>query len=233
MANATEPQQPPKKPGGLLSWFTSLPLRIAAVLIVSIISSIVMEWVGIALGWWDLPGAAHGHTILMSEVQWIDTQFNRSLLFSDPVQTARHVMAFVYQSVFVSTGIAPWLAGLSQGGPLETSLMVYGQAALYSSLVVLVRLMILTLTLPLFAMAAFAGFVDGLVRRDLRRFGAGRESAFIYHHAKRLVGATLTGGWILYLGLPWSVHPSVFLLPCAVLSAFLLSVAVGTFKKYL
>jgi hypothetical protein len=42
----------------------------------------------------------------------------------------------------------------------------------------------LCLTLPLFLMAAFVGLVDGLVCRDIRRFGAGRESGFIYHRAR-------------------------------------------------
>src|SRR3546814_7807759 len=48
-------------------------------------------------------------------------------------------------------------------------------AAAYTTLVFLVRLLVLCLTLPLFLMAAFVGLVDGLVRRDIRRFGAGRE----------------------------------------------------------
>ena len=32
-----------------------------------------------------------------------------------------------------------------------------------------------------------AGLVDDLVRRDLHKFGARRESSFIYHRAKRLI----------------------------------------------
>lgn len=32
--------------------------------------------------------------------------------------------------------------------------------------------------------AAFAGLVDGVMRRDIRRFGAGRESGFTYHRAR-------------------------------------------------
>lgn len=43
-----------------------------------------------------------------------------------------------------------------------------------------VRLVILVMTIPLFLMAAFTGLVDGLVRRDLRKFGAGRESSYLY-----------------------------------------------------
>ncbi|MDE1010829.1 MAG: DUF4400 domain-containing protein [Paraburkholderia fungorum] len=43
-------------------------------------------------------------------------------------------------------------------------------AAAYAVLVLLVRLALLCLTLPLFAMAAFVGLVDDLVRRGRVRF---------------------------------------------------------------
>lgn len=59
----------------------------------------------------------------------------------------------------------------------------FGLAALYTVLSFCVRTVILTLTIPLFAPAAFPGLIDGLVRRDLRKFGSGRESSYLYHKA--------------------------------------------------
>lgn len=53
-----------------------------------------------------------------------------------------------------------------------------------TTLVFLLRLLVLCLILPLFLIAAFVGLVDGLVRRDIRRFGAGGESGFIYRRAR-------------------------------------------------
>jgi integrating conjugative element membrane protein (TIGR03747 family) len=91
----------------------------------------------------------------------------------------------------------------------------YGLAALYTVLTFLTRLLILTLSIPLFLMAAFIGAVDGLVRRDLRRFGAGRESGFVYHRAKILVVPVGVASWVVYLALPVSVSPVLILLPCA------------------
>ncbi|OBX34902.1 hypothetical protein A8U91_03965 [Halomonas elongata] len=84
-------------------------------------------------------------------------------------------------------GIAGWLAANEASGGWIGTLHTYLEAAVYVTLMTLTRCVILVLTAPLFVMAALVGFVDGLVRRDLRRFGAGRESAFIYHHAKRAV----------------------------------------------
>lgn len=79
----------------------------------------------------------------------------------------------------------------------------YLVAAAFKALTFLVRLLVLVLVLvlvlPLFIMAAFVGFVDGLVRRDVRKFGAGgRESGFIYHHAKALLMPQAVLPWVIY-----------------------------------
>ncbi len=108
----------------------------------------------------------------------------------------------------------------------------YLVAAAFKALTFLVRL--LGLTLPLFIMAAFVGFVDGLVRRDVRKFGAGgRESGFIYHHAKASLMPQAVLPWVIYLALPISVHPLSIVPPSAALLGFLTNLTAGSFKKYL
>ncbi|WP_230847863.1 TIGR03747 family integrating conjugative element membrane protein, partial [Pseudomonas amygdali] len=109
----------------------------------------------------------------------------------------------------------------------------YGLAALYTTLVFCVRLVILTLAIPLFVMTAFVGFVDGLVRRDLRRFGAGRESSYLYHKARATMVPLVIIPWSLYLALPFSVSPLLVLLPCAALLGLAVSITASSFKKYL
>jgi hypothetical protein len=39
--------------------------------------------------------------------------------------------------------------------------------------------------------------------------------------------------WVVYLSLPFSVHPSLVVLPFAALFALSVSIMAGTFKKYL
>lgn len=214
-------------------WAVGLPFRIIAVVAISMVTSIAIEWIGIYSGWWAQPGAQHAQGVLTSELGWIDTQFTRSLIFSQPVDMGRTVITSVYDSVFVWTGIAPWFESHTSSGGWLQAIATYGQAAINVSLVVVVRVFILTLTVPLFVMAAAVGMVDGLVRRDLRKFGAGRESAFIYHHAKRLTGPVFILGWLIYLSVPFSVNPNTFLVPCAALFGLLISVTTGSFKKYL
>lgn len=106
-------------------------------------------------------------------------------------------------------------------------------AAAFVLLVFIVRLLVLIHTLPLFLLAAFVGLVDGLVGRDLRRFGAGRESGFIYHRAKASLIPLAVLPWVIYLALPVSISPLLILLPSAIALAIAMNVFAGSFKKYI
>ncbi|CQH48931.1 putative inner membrane protein [Yersinia enterocolitica] len=109
----------------------------------------------------------------------------------------------------------------------------YLMASMYVTLVFLMRVTILVLSVPLFVLVALVGIVDGMVRRDLRRYGAGYESSFLYHHAKRFVKPAVYIPCILYLSAPFSVYPNLLLLPAALLMGLAISVTMGSFKKYL
>jgi integrating conjugative element membrane protein (TIGR03747 family) len=52
-----------------------------------------------------------------------------------------------------------------------------------------------------------------LVRRDLRRWGGGRKSSFVYHYAKKAAMPLILMARVLYLALPFSLHPSWINLP--------------------
>lgn len=98
---------------------------------------------------------------------------------------------------------------------------------------VLLRLCTAAFAMPAFVLACLMGVIDGLVRRDRRRWMGGRESSFIYHHSKRYVHWALTGGFALYLSWPFGgFNPAYMVLVFTVLVAFTLSTTVGAFKKY-
>ncbi len=96
-----------------------------------------------------------------------------------------------------------------------------------------VRLAILTLAMPVFLLFSLVALVDGLVQRDLRRWGGGRESSFVYHYAKKTALPMVVITWVVYLALPFSAHPSFIVLPFAVMFALSVAVTASTFKKYL
>lgn len=118
-------------------------------------------------------------------------------------------------------------------GPLLVKLREYLLATVYVTLVFLIRVTILVLSVPLFVMVAAIGIVDGLVRRDLRRYGAAYESSFIYHHAKRWIKPATCLPCVIYLSMPFAVYPNILLLPAALLLGLVISLTTGAFKKYL
>lgn len=226
-------QRAEKKRSGLIGTLLKLPFTLMAIVVVSIFCSIMIEWVGIYFDWFSQTGSDHAYQTMVSEMGYLDSQFTRSLLVSAPMEFANRIVDTCYRWLFVKSGIAAWAeSGSGSEGWIDV-IKTYLQAGMYVTLMTLTRCVILILTSPLFILAALVGFTDGLVSRDLRRFGAGRESAFIYHHAKRMVTPIFLTGWLIYLSLPFSTHPNLFLLPCALLFGLMIAIATSSFKKYL
>jgi len=225
------------KKAGVIARVFFLPIIAMGIVFLSILISVAIEWLGIGFGWWvtlfDQHGSDHAYQTLQSDLGWIDIGYKKSIFFENPGQELGNWVQNIYRWLFIKTGITSFVdVNIGKNGWLG-AIAEYLKAAMYIVLTTLVRLMILLLTSPLFLLAAVVGFVDGLVRRDLRKAGAGRESAFIYHHAKRAVSPVFIIGWLLYLSLPFSVHPNWFLLPNAFLFGLFISIASGSFKKYL
>jgi integrating conjugative element membrane protein (TIGR03747 family) len=94
------------------------------------------------------------------------------------------------------------------------------------------RLAVLTLALPLLALASLGAAADGLVGWYLRRTGGGRESGFIYHRAKRHGGHTLLILCLAYLAPPATVDPRIAIPIATAAIAVAVRFAVSRFKKY-
>lgn len=96
-----------------------------------------------------------------------------------------------------------------------------------------IRMTVLLFAMPVLVLCCIVALIDGFVRRDLRRWGGGRESGFIYHWAKQVALPLAVGAWIIYLVLPVSIHPSLAIFAFAALLSMATTAAAGTFKKYL
>ncbi|WP_397458621.1 TIGR03747 family integrating conjugative element membrane protein [Pseudomonas asplenii] len=249
MASTTETarNQQAYREKGLISTLLGLPFAFLGILMVALFFSIVSEWIGLFF-FWPQAGWRHSQDMLNSELAWISATYHDSLWFDDVGQSARRIIVLTYEWCFEQTGLIHWINRSAEQARLNNRQGVgllhylgrayvhiedYGLAAVYAVLTLLARVMILLLSLPLVLSAVFTGAVDGLVRRDLRRFGAGRESGFIYHRAKRLIIPLWVAPWIIYPALPISVNPLLILLPGAIALGLIASIAVGSFKKYL
>lgn len=232
---------------GWIAAVLTFPIRFAAVMLGALLLSILIELAGLHLFWAD-EGWRHSERMLQYELAQLSSHFKQSPLVSDPSRTADALISRTYQMLLVDSGVAEWAREASARAQSEPESRIsfkrllglaylqledYGRAAVYTIMTFLVRLLILFLTLPLFAMAAFVGLVDGLVRRDLRKFGAGRESGFLYHRAKATLTPLAVLPWMIYLSLPVSIHPLFILLPSALLLGTAVNLTAGAFKKYL
>ena len=202
--------------------------------------SIVLEWCGIAFGWWDQPGAGHSARLLRTELSWLDRDFTTPLAAGRLIEWAdwgaRQLYHWSGLQGFVRWVVAdppaPW-AGLET---LRRVLRYWGEyvlAAAYITQLVGARLVVVVLTLPAYAMIGVMSLVDGLVQRDLRRFGGGLESGLLYHHLKAMLHPMLSLPIFLYLISPWSLHPTTIFVPFVLGFGYFVQRTVARFKKYL
>ena len=212
--------------------------------LLALLFSILTEWAGM-LWWWPEEGLQHSRSMLEAEISYLDSDFRKSVMTSNPAAFAKAVADKTYTVLFEFTGLVDLIAWLleppapDEGGAkfwihtLFQAVAEFVIAAMQVTQVFSVRLAILTLATPVFMLFSLVALVDGLVKRDLRRWGGGRESSFVYHWAKRSALPLLVLSWVIYLALPFSLHPTFIVLPFAVLFALSVAVTASTFKKYL
>ena len=188
MAEVQEPRRPVAEPGTISRLLTGVAQGLKWLLL-SLVFSILIEWIGMAF-WWEEQGLQHSRQMLQSELSYLDGDFRRSLLTPDPVRFAINLATRVYHVLFECThlvDVMEWVAPTpsAQDSGLRRSLhrfyltiADFVLAAMQITQVFAVRLAILTLATPVFGLFALVALVDGLVRRDLRRWGGGRESSF-------------------------------------------------------
>lgn len=229
---------------GLLSRSLTGMARAIQWLLFSLVFSIVVELVGMAF-WWPEQGLEHSRDMLAAEIDYLQQDVGRSLISADPVVFARTLADRTYFVLFNLTGIERLVSWLSDAPKRDAGRFQAGihawlrpatehaVAAMQVAQVFGVRLAVLLLATPTFGLFAVVGLVDGLVSRDLRRWGGGRESSFVYHWAKRATVPLLVCSWVAYLALPFSLHPAFMVLPFAGMFAVAVGVTASRFKKYL
>ncbi|QIT54437.1 TIGR03747 family integrating conjugative element membrane protein [Aquisalimonas sp. 2447] len=215
-------------------------------LLVALLFSIVAEWVGQTWVWPDR-GVEHSRAMLEREAAYINQDFRRSAIpgVGEPAAYVRAFADLAYKGLVVATGIEWLLEWLGRppdpnGGRFQAKLRSgYGAAepyvlsAITITQVFALRVGVLTLAMPVFVLFSLVAVVDGLVQRELRRWGGGRESSFVYHHAKRLMAPSIAMAWVVYLAMPVPMHPNWVILPFAVLNAVTVAITASRFKKHL
>lgn len=246
---AEKAQQQQEGQKTFLGMLFSMPLHFFGVMFGSLLGAILVEWLCLYFFWPDA-GWKHAQQMFEYELSWLSQDLLQSVIIKEPGRTAAWLAQWVYDWVMVKTGLQDNINSMtqyartahSQAGSFDLRYQIgwamikfqdYGLSALYTVLTFCVRMVILTLTIPLFLLAAFTGLVDGLVRRDLRKFGSGRESSYLYHKARGTILPLTIVPWTVYLAIPISISPLLILLPCALLLGVSVCITVSSFKKYL
>ena len=237
------PQQ--ERARGPIGWLLALALGLVLTTIGSWIGATMIE-IGGMYTLWPEQRAQHARAGLLEDYGYVHT-FPRSLLVRDTQAFARDMAGWAAWP-FSKARLADQLArmrtsaqtsaGASSGQAIRQRVLTEAadwlEASYYTAQDTAVRLAIAFYGLPAFAMAICIGLVDGLVRRDLRKWSGGRESSFVYHHAKRFTGWFLAVGFAAYLAWPFGgLNPAYLVLLFAAAVAMSLSTTVSSFKKYL
>lgn len=98
---------------------------------------------------------------------------------------------------------------------------------------VLLRISVLVSFVPVLLIWITLAAIDGLVQRAIRKYRGGRESATIYHTAKRLVRPFTAWICLVYLCVPTLVNPLTVHLPLVLVIPPMVYLATSRFKKYL
>ena len=230
---------PPARPW-TLGWLLEAGVTVLAMAVFGLLLSILLEWLGMLL-WWPEQGVQHSARLLAQELGVLNQDFRAVVFGSSPVQLAEQFAAWTYQYSGLA-GLLGWLSAppVSDFSPLQiyaqayaVSFIDYLLAAATISQVYGVRMAVALLSLPVFLLFGLVGLVDGLVQRDLRRFGGGIESGFIYHHLKPLLKPLFWLPFLIYLTCPVSLHPSAVFVPPAIVFALIVAKTASRFKKYL
>ncbi len=254
---ASQAPQKKQRAFGPIGWITSffgLCVTTIIFIYIGMLLSILAEWIGMGF-FYPEEGAKHSRQMLEKEYGYLSGDFRDTPYVSSTVVFANSVTGYVksYSGFYVgfkylasfdiseyeeamaaevmdggsASDVAPW------GAVVVYTTREYIYAALNIVILYAVRMTLLILSLPMFILFFVWGMVRGLNERDLRRWGVDRESAFVYSWSKAAVLPMLALPFVLYLAVPFSVHPSLIMLPCAIAEGFIVMTMARKFKKYL
>lgn len=213
----SEQRSPPSRPPqGLVGWLLSLTGRIVGLVIGALVLRVVLELAGLYF-WWPQEGSRHVFLVMRQERVELVTALEPHPLGKDIC-------------VLLKSGVTHIL-NVSH----KTNWLFREPATVLSCTLVsfMVRLVWLTAILPLLCLCVVIGLTEGLVQRDLRRFGSGLESVFLHRYVIRSGSSVATTLWVFYLAQPLFLPAMLVLLPTALWSGITVWVAAGSFKRWL
>jgi len=242
MAKPQQYQPPRRKEPGLIGQLFSALVQLMVWLVISLMLSIIIEWLGM-IWFWPEQGEDHAKAVLAADQAYLNQKlYDQSSATHKRLvaERAERVVLWINQRVElmgvnhrpIIESERPFSAIADWASRLYNRYDRYILAAAYVSQTFVIRLTLILFSIPVFALTGLVGAIDGLVERDLRRWGGGRESSNVFNLAKRSIMPAFVMACVIYIGLPYSLNPSFIILPFACLYGLAVRVAFERLKKY-
>lgn len=209
----SEQRSPPSRPPqGPVGWLLSLAGRLIGLVIGALVLRVVLELAGLYF-WWPQEGSGHVFQVMRQE--------KAELVSALQPHPLRNEMVML-------------LENRTTHGLLANRFLQKPFTALAYTLVSFMqRLTWLAAMFPLLCLCVLTGLTEGLVQRDLRRFGSGLESVFLHSYVIRSGSSVATTLWVFYLAQPLFMPVTLVLLPAALWFGITVWIAAGSFKRWL
>lgn len=209
----SEQRPPPSRPAqGPVGWLLSLSGRLIGLVIGALVLRVVLELAGLYF-WWPQEGSRHVFQVMRQERAELVSALQPHPLDDDIVMQLEKGATHVFM---VNRLLQKPFTGLT-----------------YTLVSFMQRLVWLATMLPLLCLCAITGLTEGLVQRDLRRFGSGLESVFIHRYIISYGSSVATTLWVIYLAQPLLVPAMLVLLPTALWFGITVWMAAGNLKRWL
>jgi integrating conjugative element membrane protein (TIGR03747 family) len=241
MVKKPEKALPSRKEPGIFAGLITRLFSLVFWIVFSLMLSIVIEWLGITF-FWPEQGHHHALTMLHDETEYLNHHLLK--VTSELDRAIYHITQQAVAWVEHDSGINTLIQRMASPGRIQEGKLNEWSHALYVNYeayllavpaitqLFFVRMAIVIFSLPAFLLLAIVGVVDGLVERDLRRWGGGRESSNLYNLARKTVSPLFIIACVLYISSPVTVHPGWIIIPFACVVALSLRITLSRLKKY-
>lgn len=209
----SEQRPPPSRPAqGPVGWLLSLTGRLIGLVIGALVLRVMLELAGLYF-WWPQEGSRHVFMVMKQE--------QAELVIALQPHPLRNEMVMLLEN------------GTTHGLLANRFLQKPFTALAYTLVSFMQRLVWLVAILPLLCLCVLIGLTEGLVRRDLRRFGSGLESVFLHRYVIRSGSSVASTLWVFYLAQPLFLPAMLVLLPAALWFGITVWMVSGSFKRWL
>ncbi|HEO9008818.1 TPA: DUF4400 domain-containing protein [Citrobacter koseri] len=214
----SEQRPPPSRPPqGPIGWLLSLAGRLIGLVIGALVLRIVLELAGLYF-WWPQEGSRHVFQVMRQERVELVSALQLHPLRGEIVRLQENwaTLALKVEHKTESLILREYITNLA-----------------YTLVSFMLRLTWLLATFPLLCLCVLTGLTEGLVWRDLRRFGSGLESVFLHRYVIRSGSSVASTLWVCYLAQPLLLPAMLILLPSALWFGITIWMAAGSFKRWL